>query len=131
MAQVVKECTRISGHPDLVPCRICTALVPRSCLGGALPEETHHDADTLREFFNDEKRRRDDIAEQVNKELQAWRNGSAARSSKVKKNARANVKKKPAAAAVQQMGNKLRKKPAAAPMKRNGTGKVRKKPARA
>ena len=96
-----------------------------------MPEETHHDAESLRPFFIAEKQRRDDIAEQVKKEMQAWRKGSAVKDLKKTKNARANVKKKPAAAAATSTRNKLRKRPAAVCMKHNGRGKVHKKPSRA
>ena len=129
MENIVGQSRRVSGHVDLVPCRLCTAYVPREQLaGGLLPEETHHDADDLRDFHMQERKRRDDHRKRIMKEISELRkaeysptnyvySGGAVRKVQArKKPAAATTRKKPAAATT-------RKKPAAA--------RTRKKPARA
>ena len=119
MPAIVKECMKISGHPELVPCRICTAFVSRSQLeGGKLPEETHHDAETLRVFFAGEQKRREDRKDEWKREIKQLRKEATAAGEWYKAAKNRNTKKKPSAATPKKRNAK--KRPAAAtPKKRN------------
>ena len=70
MDPITAVCTLATGHEGLVPCRICTAFVPRCHLdGGLLPEETHHDEPALTQFFAFEARRRLERQQEAAQEL--------------------------------------------------------------
>ena len=132
MAQICGQVKRVSGHIDLVPCRLCTAYVPREQLmPGLLPEETHHSEEDLRGFHLAEKERRDERKKMVMEEIEALRD-AALRIDWPENEAKANIRKKPAAhilkrpaAATQNKSHKI------APPPRNRGAAVRKKPSRA
>ena len=103
-------CEDVGGHAQLVPCRICTAWIPRAELeSGLLPEETHHSSEDLRNFFAGEVERRRALAVEQRLEMEAFLRGSMPN----KKRQPAVTQKKPAAA-VQGSRSGIRKKPAAA-----------------
>ena len=63
-------CATVTGYQHYVPCRICTAWVPRMELEpGLLPDETHHDAPTLMKFWTEEKERRTAMADEWRKAM--------------------------------------------------------------
>ena len=67
---VREVCAAVTGYQQYVPCRLCTAWVPRFDLEpGLLPEETHHDAPTLTKFGTEERQRRVVMAEKGRKEI--------------------------------------------------------------
>ena len=134
MAEICGHVRRVSGHVNLVPCRLCTAYVPRELLTpGLLPEETHHSGEDLRGFHLAEKERRDERKQMILEEIKALR--EAARSTDVfGDKPTAAIRKKPAAHIVKRPAAAIRKKPAAhqaAPPRRNRSAAVRKKPSRA
>ena len=116
MPRVISVCEAVTGHVDLVPCRLCTGYVPRSQLeGGLLPEETHHDAETLLNFFAQEKQRRDDIQRELTRELQDLRKEATAAgawAANLGTTKKRRIQKKPAAADKNRKRNVM-KKPAA------------------
>ena len=111
MADVRDVCASVMGYQRYVPCRICTAFVPRVDLTpGLLPEETHHDAHTLQHYFQDEGNRRQDIGQNNRRATQARINAELG-GTQHRETDRGAVRKKPAAAS--QSSAPLRKKPAA------------------
>ena len=136
MADVRDVCASVMGYQRYVPCRICTAFVPRFELTeGLLPEETHHDAATLQRYFKDEGERRKDLGRHNRRETVARINAELCGWQHTERDTGA-VRKKPAAAS--QSSAALRKKPAASTSGRSrarrnqraaSTRRVKKKPA--
>ena len=134
-------CATVTGYQHYVPCRICTAWVPRMELEpGLLPDETHHDAPTLMKFWTEEKERRTAMADEWRKAMLKGRmllGGFRTQDCVSKKPAAASkdmkqskdmpvVTKKPAASTA-----RLVKKPAASPARIETKPAVKKKPAAA
>ena len=132
LARIIAVCKKVGGHVDLAPCRLCTAYAPRSQLGGGLlPEETHRDPESLKQFFAVEKKRRGDRKQHLKQEMQQLRQEAtdAIAFSAVPK-ATTSIRKKPAAAVTPKRYS-AKKRPAAAEGRRDRTAKVAKKPSRA
>ena len=93
-----------------------------------LPEETHHNAEDLRDFHMEERKRRDDHKKMIMKEIAELRKAEYSPTKYVYKSGGAvrqeRARKKPAAA-------RTRKKPAAATTRKKPAAAVSKKPARA
>ena len=122
MVDVREVCASVMGYNRYVPCRICTAFVPRYDLEpGLLPEETHHDTDALKRFFQGEIGRRQEMGQRHKQETNARMNVGPCGDQHTESDKGA-VRKKPAAAS--RSSAIVRKKPAAS------TPKVMKKPAR-
>ena len=82
-------CSSVTGSANYVPCVLCTGYVHRPCLEpGLLPEETHHDAETLDGFFQGKREWRLTAAGFDRKQVQATMHNTSVR----------QVLKKPAAA---------------------------------
>ena len=65
---IQKVCADVTGYGNYVPCRLCTAWVPRFDLeAGLLPEETRHGVDGLKVFFLAERDRRLKLREEYTK----------------------------------------------------------------
>ena len=136
MVDVREVCAAVMGYNRYVPCRICTAFVPRYDLEpGLLPEETHHDANALKRYFEAEAGRRQEIGERhkqetnarINAELRGMRHTGPVADAVLKRPAAASqssapVQKKPAASSP-----KIMKKPARS--KKTERRRIRKKTA--
>ena len=124
MPKIISVCEAVTGHVDLVPCRLCTGFVSRSQLElGLLPEETHHSAEELCDFFAAEKQRREDLKKELTDELQALRKETLSAGAWVYPDGEdtlSSTRKKPAAA-TRRTGKTVMKRPAARADKRKGT----------
>ena len=131
MEPITAVCAKAAGHEDLVPCRICTAFVPRSHLdGGLLPEETHHDEAALMEFFEFETQRRMDRQREAAEEVMQLRiDAYRARVNQGSSNVPPGIRMKPAAVVTRTKD--VHKKPAAADGRRKRKVTIAKKPSRA
>ena len=79
LTEICKVCESILGHAELVPCRICTGFIPRSQLEpGLTPEETHHDMEVLKRFYQAERERRQQLRKNVEEDLKKWRRAQTA-----------------------------------------------------
>ena len=68
MAGIRKVFESITGHAELVPCRICKGFRWREHVeAGLLPEETRHGVDGLKVFFLAERDRRLKLREEYTK----------------------------------------------------------------
>ena len=131
MTHIAGQVRKVSGHVDLVPCRLCTAYVPREQLTpGLLPEETHHSGEDLLGFHLAEKARRDERKKLILEEIKALRKAEISTDMFGVKPT-AGIHKKPAAAIWKRPAMAIAKKPAAAPTRRNRSARVSKKPSRA
>ena len=89
-----------SGHPNLVPCRICTGFILRDELVRCLPEETHHSFAEISEWARGEKVRRDDLRVAYQAEMMALLKGKGSEEkapATKKAGKKSPVSKKPAA----------------------------------
>ena len=124
MPKIISICEAVTGHVDLVPCRLCTGFVSRSQLElGLLPEETHHSAEELCDFYSAEKQRRDDMKRELSIELQALRKAATLAGASYHQDrgdTAKSIRKKPAAA-TRRTYKSVMKRPAARAGKNKGT----------
>ena len=135
LTEICKVCESILGHAELVPCRICTGFIPRSQLEpGLTPEETHHDMEVLKRFYQAERERRQQLRKSVEEDLKKWRIAQTAEIN------RRSCLKRPAAATGGRSSKKkigrqqrrvVQKKPAAAATARGSRSRVLKRPSAA